>query len=176
MKNEKNQTQVINELQKQIEILKLRLIKLEKQRAQSPLNRHHLVRVKNDEELSDEYILKAMGYHDLSPEKAYRLYEQSDIDFILLDVSDKDYVPFREFPESRKIPLEELSSRTHELKNKNQNIFVISEKGVRSILACHILNAHGFYYLSNISGGHKFWPANQLSYDHDDFDEFLKEA
>ena len=63
--------------------------------------------------------------------------------------------------------------------NHSQSIFVISEKGVRSILACKILNRFGFYNLSNISGGHKFWPGHKVN-DHfdefDDFDEMLREA
>ena len=177
----------MNELEQQmrleIQLLKKSLIRLqarvknlEASSTKATLDRYHLLRVKNRDELSDQYITQAMGYLDLSPDKAYQTYNEQDKDFIILDVSAKDYVPYQNIKEAKKIPLEELAENIHHFKNKTQHILVISEKGVRSIHACRLLNEHGFFYLSNISGGYKFWPGFRLSYDHEDFDNFLKEA
>lgn len=125
------------------------------------IERSNLVRVKNGEELSDDFILKGRTYYDLSPEKAFELYSNPDIDFVLLDVSLKDYQNFEALPEAIKIPLEELAIRHNEIKNKNVSIFVMSENGVRSILACELLRRCGFHNINNISGGHKFWPGHR---------------
>lgn len=125
------------------------------------IERSNLVRVKNGEEVSDDFILKGRTYYDLSPEKAFELYNDPDKDFILLDVSAKDYHAFDALPEAIRIPLDELAIRQQEIKNKNVSIFVISENGVKSILACELLRRCGFYNINNISGGHKFWPGHK---------------
>lgn len=163
----------ILELKSIIKKLESRIFELESNSSRSSLDKIQLLRVKNNEELSDSYITSSLGYHELSPEKAYRLYNEQDKDFIVLDVSAENFSPFKEIPESVKIPLEDLKKRITELKNKHQSIFVISEKGVRSILACHILNQYGFFNLNHISGGHKFWPGYRLSYDDDNLYDLL---
>lgn len=122
------------------------------------IEKAHLLRIKNKEELSDEFILSNRSYYDLSPIKAYEIYSDKDKDFILLDVSKKDYQPYHELSETTKIPLEELAIRHNEIVNKNVSILVICENGVRSIMACELLNRCGFYNVNNISGGYKFWP------------------
>jgi rhodanese-related sulfurtransferase len=116
------------------------------------------MRVKNKEELSDDYLLKGLSYLDLSPEKAFELYNNVDNDFILLDVSRVVFQPFKDLPEAKKIPLEDLVMSTHLLQGRGKSIYIISECGVRSIMACKVLNNLGYYNLNNISGGYKFWP------------------
>lgn len=167
----------IKQLKKELLLLKKKVDGLNNQFQYKTLNeRFHLLRVKNNDELSDQYILNGMGYLDLNPDKAFRLYNEIDKDYILLDVSAETYTPFKELKEARKIPLEKLEDNLHLIANKNQSIMIISENGVSSILACKILNKFGFYNLNNISGGYKYWPGFRLSYDHHDFDDFLKEA
>lgn len=122
------------------------------------VERSHLLRIKNKEQVSDDFILRGLGYYDLSPENAYEIFEDKNRDFIFLDVSKKDYRAHDEIAEAIKIPLEELAIRHNEIVNKNVSILVISEKGVRSILACELLNRCGFFNVNNISGGYKFWP------------------
>lgn len=121
--------------------------------------RCNMVRVKNGENLSDDFIANSRTYNDLSPERAFEYYNESDNDFILLDVSSKKYVPAVEIAESTKIPLDELAIRHTELKNKLVPYLVISEDGVNSIIACEILYKLGFKNINNISGGYKFWPS-----------------
>jgi len=166
----------IKKLQASLSSLQERVERIELTSGRSIVDRYHLLRVKNKEELSDQYIIQGMGYLDLSPDKAFRVYGEQNKDFIILDVSSESYTPFKPLEEARKIPLESLEERVHELTNRAQSIFVISENGTKSILACKLLNQHGFFNLNNISGGYKFWPGFRLSYDHNEFDDFLKEA
>lgn len=142
----------VSELEKQIENLNDKLEHMQN------LEKIHMLRVKNGDEVSDDFIIKGSYYHDLSPEKAFEIYNQKDKDFILLDVSADEFQPIADFPEATKIPLEEIVYRTHELPNKATRILVISENGLRSIRACHLLHQLGYYNINNISGGYKYWP------------------
>jgi rhodanese-related sulfurtransferase len=148
-----------NVLTERVELLEKELISL-RDKYDDALERekHHLIRIKNGDQLPDDYILRGTNYIDLSPEKAFEFYNDNDKDFILLDVSKTDHSPAQDFQEVTKIPLEELEMRASSLTNKGACIFVICESGVRSILACHYLHSLGFYNLNNVSGGYKFWP------------------
>ncbi|MBC99143.1 MAG: hypothetical protein CME63_15485 [Halobacteriovoraceae bacterium] len=125
------------------------------------LQRNHLIRVKNGQDIDDSMILYGRPYNDLSPQRAFEIYNDPDMDFILIDVSHQGTVPSELLPGSIPLPLEELSARCHEIINKTTPILVISERGLRSIQACEILVKKGFFNLNNISGGHEFWPAKR---------------
>lgn len=127
------------------------------------VERNHLIRVKNHEEVSDEFINQGRKYQDLSPEKAWKLYCNKDFDFILLDVSAKDFSPIRNIPEALHIPWEELPERFFELTSRTTPILIMSEDGTTSILACEFLIKRGFFNCSNISGGYRYWKGFQLS-------------
>lgn len=117
-----------------------------------------LIRVKNGEKLPDDYLLNRRRYLDLTPSKAHSIYHSQDLDFVIIDVSHEAYQAEITFPEVIKMPLEDIHTRYLELPNRSTNILVISEDGTRSILACEKLNEFGFYNVSNVSGGYKFWP------------------
>jgi len=121
------------------------------------LQRNHLIRVKNNQEIDDSMILMGKPYNDLSPQKAFQIYNDNDMDFLLLDVSEATYPSDKRLPDSINIPLEELKSRYPEITSKTTPIMIISERGVRSIQACETLIKKGFFNLNNISGGHEFW-------------------
>lgn len=142
----------INELNQKVGDLSIELNR--KEIAQ----RNLLLRIKNREYISTDQILKGIPYSDLSPELAYKQYQNEDKDFIFLDVSEPSFKPFMEIPEARKIPYENLLMEAYLLSNKHTPILVISEQGVRSILACRLLVELGYVNVNNISGGHKFWP------------------
>lgn len=126
------------------------------------LNRNHLIRVKNNEKISDDMILMGRPYNDFAPEEAYKIYLQKDLDFIFLDVSESAYdAPAMEG--TVKIPLKELEARKAELYSKTTPILVISENGVASIMACELLVKMGYYNVNNVSGGHKFWPGHSIA-------------
>ena len=54
---------------------------------------------------------------DWSPQKAFQVYENNDLDFILLDVCDSEFKRTFDFKGSLKIPLEDLSHRYAEIQN-----------------------------------------------------------
>lgn len=125
------------------------------------LQRNHLVRVKNGEDIDDNMILMGRPYNDLSPQRAWSLYNNNNIDFIMLDVSKKsEYKNYSKIEESILIPLEELNVRFAEIPSKTIPILIISENGLRSIQACELLIKKGFFNINNVSGGHAFWPGH----------------
>lgn len=149
----------LNEVMDRLDELEKRMNRLEKESSDEfEIQKCQIMRLKNGDFVSDDYILNGRSYNDLSPEKSWELYNKKDLDFILLDVSQKSFHPLEELPEAINIPLEELNLRARELVNKATRIFVISENGTRSILACEMLNKHGYFNVNNISGGYKFWP------------------
>ena len=127
------------------------------------IERNHLVRVKNKEELSDDFILSGRAYHDLSPERAWRIYQNMNYDFMVLDVSAEDFDPDDRIPEALQIPLDQLEQRHSEISSKTTPLLVISEDGTASVLACNFLVKRGYYNCNNVSGGYKFWKGSLVS-------------
>ena len=127
------------------------------------IERDHLVRVKNKEELSDEFLSQGKSYQDLTPEKAWKFYQKEDFSFILVDVSNKDFRPLKRIPEALHIPWEEFRNRFIEIQSRTTPIFLICEDGTHSVLACEFLVKHGYFNCNNISGGYKHWKGFQFS-------------
>lgn len=127
------------------------------------LQRNHLIRVKNGDPIDDNMILMGRPYNDLNPQDAFNIYNNPDMDFLVLDVSAANYKSDNELQGSIKIPLEELDHRYAEIQNKTTPIMVISEDGLSSIKACELLVRRGYFNVNNISGGHQFWPGARLS-------------
>lgn len=123
------------------------------------LQRNHLIRVKNGEYIDDSNILMGCPYNDLSPQKALGIYNNPDLDYIILDVSKPDYQVPLKLDGAIRIPLEDLNTRYAEIQSKTTPILVFSEQGLRSIQACELLIKKGFFNLNNVSGGHRFWPS-----------------
>ncbi len=123
------------------------------------LQRNHLIRIKNGEFIDDSNILMGKPYNDLSPQRAFEIFQNPNLDFLVLDVSKADFTSRKNIEGSVKIPLEELSQRYPEISSKTTPILVFSEQGLRSIQACELLIKKGFFNLNNVSGGHRFWPS-----------------
>ncbi|NOT79655.1 MAG: rhodanese-like domain-containing protein [Bacteriovoracaceae bacterium] len=126
------------------------------------LQRNHLVRVKNGEEIDDSMILMGRPYNDISPQKAWSIYNNPNLDFFVIDVSAKNYKGPR-LAEAIQIPIEELHVRFTEIPSKTTPLLIISENGLRSIQACELLVKKGFFNINNISGGHEFWPGKDTT-------------
>ncbi|WP_127716614.1 rhodanese-like domain-containing protein [Halobacteriovorax sp. HLS] len=122
------------------------------------LQRNHLIRVKNGEYIDDSNILMGRPYNDLSPQKALEIYNNPDLDYIILDVSNESYQAPIKLDGCIKISLEDLNTRYAELQSKTTPILIFSEQGLRSIQACEMLIKKGFFNLNNVSGGYRFWP------------------
>ncbi|HLW56021.1 MAG TPA: rhodanese-like domain-containing protein [Bacteriovoracaceae bacterium] len=158
MKKARNLFEQLNIFEKKIFSLERKIANLENQleeRIQE--QRHQLLRVKNRQSLPDDFILSGKKYLDLPPEKAYKLYNDKDFDFILIDVSEEDFTPPVHFPEAIRMPWSRFSTEFLKIQSKTTPILVISEDGVRSVLACDFLAKRGFYNTNNISGGYKYW-------------------
>jgi hypothetical protein len=143
--------QEINRLEGRILEMETRIDKL------LEIERNHLIRIKNGEEIADDFIKGGHTYHDLSPEKAWKLYRNPDYNFILIDVSSPDFHSHSRLPEAIHIPWSEFPDRFHEIQSRTIPILIISEDGTTSVLACEYLVKHGFYNCNNISGGYKYW-------------------
>jgi rhodanese-related sulfurtransferase len=128
----------------------------------SAVQRNHLIRVKNQEELSDDFIRLGKSYQDLTPEKAWELYQNPDYNFILIDVSSSEHNPNQSIPEAVHMPWENFREASLSLQSNTTPIFVISEDGTKSILACEFLVGRGFYNCNNVSGGHLYWKGNKI--------------
>lgn len=149
--------------EKEIGRLEGRILELET-RIQKLLDieRNHLIRVKNGEEISDDFVQNGRTYMDLSPEKAWRLYRNPDFDFILIDVTSKDYEGQNRLPEAMHIPWEDFQERFIEIQSLTTPLLIISEDGTNSVLACEFLVKRGYYNCNNVSGGYKFWKGFRL--------------
>lgn len=151
-------TNIEEKLTHKIDTLESRILELELKLEQSlNLQRSHLIRVKNHEEISDDSILSGKMYQDLAPEKAKRLYQNPDFNFLLIDVSARDFKAPHNLPEAIKMPWEDFALHSLKIQSRSLPILIISEDGTNSILACHFLVKRGFYNCNNISGGYKFW-------------------
>ncbi len=128
------------------------------------LQRNHLVRVKNGEEVDDNMILMGRPYNDISPQKAWSIYNNPNIDFIVLDVTSKSFKGDH-LEEALRVPLEELHIRFVEIPSKTIPLLIISENGLRSIQACEILVKKGFFNINNVSGGYEYWPGKNEAND-----------
>jgi rhodanese-related sulfurtransferase len=146
----------ISQLENMIETMEIRFNKV------IDITRSQLIRIKNHEEIANDTIYYGLSYNDLSPARAWRFYNNKDIDFIILDVSKNDFQEAFHFSEALKIPLEDLHEKCGEYLNKKTPILVICENGCRSTLACELLSALGYYNLNNVSGGHQYWPGKVL--------------
>lgn len=153
--------QTLNLIQNKINNIEKNLLRMEEKFDLSlSIQRNHLIRIKNNEEISDDMILLGRPYNDLTPQNAFRIFQNPDLDFILLDVSAKDFKVPGEIAGSVRLPLEEISEKYSSSLNKTTPIMVLSEDGLRSILACEFLIKKGHYNVNNISGGHLFWPGH----------------
>lgn len=122
------------------------------------IQRNHLIRIKHGEPLDDSMILMGKPYNDFTPQAAHEIFQNKDMDYILLDVTHKEYTPIKRLEGAIHIPLEELNQRYTELQNRTIPILIISEVGLRSIKACELLVRKGYFNVNNVSGGYKFWP------------------
>lgn len=158
MSRAKNLFEQLNIFESQIQSLEKKIAYLEnKLETKVQEQRHQLLRVKNHQPLPDDFILSGKRYLDLSPDKAYEMYQDKEFDFILIDVSAEDFAPPVTLPEAIKIPWSQFRERFMEIQSKSTPILIISEDGVNSVLACDFLARRGFYNTNNISGGYKFW-------------------
>jgi rhodanese-related sulfurtransferase len=149
--------------EEEIESLEARIIHLEKKLDLAlKVERNHLMRIKNNEDISDDFIFSGRKFLDLSPEKAFKIYQNKDFDFIIIDVSSDDFPKERRLKGAMHIPWEDFQERFLEINNQMTPLLIISEDGTNSVLACEFLVKHGFFNCNNVSGGYKFWVGSRM--------------
>ncbi|HXH31444.1 MAG TPA: rhodanese-like domain-containing protein [Bacteriovoracaceae bacterium] len=163
MKRNNNFFEKFSAYEQELERMEHRILELE-HRIQEliQIERNHLVRVKNKEEVPDDFILQGKPYNDLTPDRAWKIYQDFDITFILIDVTAADYKLHPRIPEAIHIPWEDFQARYLEIQSQSTPILIISEDGANSVLACEFLVKKGFYNCNNVSGGYKFWRGYRL--------------
>lgn len=77
---------------------------------------------------------------------------------ILLDVRTEKEFESGSIPNAINIPLDSIRDRMKEL-DKNKNIYIFCQAGMRGYLAQRILKQHDFDKLQNLSGGYQLWNA-----------------
>jgi rhodanese-related sulfurtransferase len=78
--------------------------------------------------------------------------------FIYLDVRQEYEYNIAHIKDSILIPLDQLEVRIDELDSfKNSDIVVYCKAGVRSMIACHILESNGFECILNLADGMCGW-------------------
>jgi rhodanese-related sulfurtransferase len=161
---ENNIYSVINRLVARVASLEARVMRMEERHARElAIQREHLVRIKNSEDLPDHHIRSGAAYRDLDPQAAWKLFQRADRDHVLVDVSSQGFEPRGKRPaECLRIPLEQLEARRDELPAGGVPLMIISEEGLRSVLACEFLVRHGHYSCENVSGGWQHWPGHAL--------------
>ncbi len=123
------------------------------------LQRNHLIRIKNGHDIDDSVILFGKPYNDITPHRAFEIYNDNNMDFFILDVTNINFDSAKRLKSAIHIPLEDLRSRVAEIQSKTTPILIISERGLRSIQACELMVQKGFFNINNISGGYEFWPS-----------------
>jgi len=163
-KLQNNAFYLINSLTGRVASLEAQIFQLRREMDKNfAIQRQHMIRLKNQQEIPDDFLRRGRPYLDLTPEQAWRQYQDPEFDFIFLDVSHREFTPeVARAKTTRHIPLEELADRWHELPQSSTPILVISEDGLRSILACDFFVAKGYYNCSNVSGGWRYWPGARL--------------
>jgi hypothetical protein len=151
---------------KHLHSLEIRISKLEKelkrQREESEkqlsITRSQIVLAKQGVPIMDYAVMKGYSYTDLSPVNALEIYENPNLIYTVLDVSKEGFVGTRGFDCYLKVPFEKLEEKVEEIKKCKGMVLIISEEGLRSILACEKLTNLGVYNCFNISGGYKYLP------------------
>lgn len=153
----------LDKFEREINRLEGRILELEtRMHKMLDIERNHLIRIKNGEEISDDFVQNGRAYLDLSPEKAWKLYRNPDFDFILVDVTAKDFGAQNRLPEALHIPWDQFQERFIEIHSHTTPLMIISEDGTNSVLACEFLVKRGFYNCNNVSGGYKYWKGFRL--------------
>jgi len=89
-------------------------------------------------------------------------------DYLIVDVRNPDELEEQgNVPTAINLPLPELRDRFQEL-DKNKEIIIYCQKGMRGYLAFLILSQHGFESVQNMSGGFSLW--NELEHDVEQFE------
>lgn len=100
------------------------------------------------------FFLPTKGVTDLTVEQAKEKINQKNIQCI--DVRTPEEFRMKNRPQFKNIPLYELESKVHTL-DKEKDVVVICQSGMRSKRAAKLLKKYGFKNIYNVKGGMNAW-------------------
>ncbi len=130
--------------------------------------------VTNDNDQQDDNRLKLSNpYTNITAEEAYNMIYNKTLypDLLALDVRGQSEYDSGHICNATLIPHTQLESRISELEPfKDTEIVVYCGSGVRSVIACEILDSHDFTKVFNMLGGMSAWNSEGYEVCIDDFD------
>ncbi len=106
--------------------------------------------------------LRAAGVRNVGVAETVRLIEEQKA--VVVDVREKGEYRAGRIPNSRHIPLGQISRRVKDLeKVKGRPIIVSCRSGRRSAVASIVLSKHGFSNVYNLKGGVTAWSRAKMS-------------
>lgn len=101
-----------------------------------------------------KFFLPLKGISNITAKEAKDKFKEKDVQFI--DVRTPAEYKGNHQKEFKNIPLSNLAGRTNEL-DKNKEVVVICQSGMRSAKAAKILKKQGFEKVTNVKGGMTAW-------------------
>lgn len=95
-----------------------------------------------------------------------QFHDQSDSEYLLLDVREVEEFAVGRIPGAINIPLSELEARLAEVE-KDKPIVLVCRTGGRSAMAAQFMAFHGYKDLFNVNGGTLGWAQRKLPLDKD---------
>lgn len=99
-------------------------------------------------------FLPTRGVNHISPQQAKEKLREKDVQFI--DVRTPGEYRHNHVHGFKNIPLFDLANNVNKL-DKDKEIVVICQSGMRSKRACKLLKKHGFSKIYNVRGGVNAW-------------------
>lgn len=99
-------------------------------------------------------FIPVKGITHSSPQEAKKMFRNKNIQFI--DVRTPGEYKSNHHKPFKNIPLSELVNRLKEL-DKEKEVVVICQSGMRSVKASKMLKKHGFSKITNVRGGMSSW-------------------
>src|SRR5690625_2559769 len=104
--------------------------------------------------LAVKFFLPAKGVANIKAQEAKDKFKEKDVQFI--DVRTPGEYKKNHHKQFKNIPLNNLAGRTDEL-DKDKEVVIICQSGMRSARAAKMLKKQGFEKVSNVKGGMGAW-------------------
>lgn len=99
-------------------------------------------------------FLPVRGVKNISPQQAKNKLRDKDVQFV--DVRTPGEYRMNHVPGFKNIPLNDLPNKLNRL-DKDKDVVVICQSGMRSMRACKLLKKQGFAKIYNVRGGMNAW-------------------
>ncbi len=125
---------------------------------QIKLLRSHLIQVKRGQPLRDTTILNGLVYEEISAKEAYIRWQHDSGEILLIDVSSVNQsslsIKDNHFLHLR---FDQIEKSALKIPSQYTTLFIISEDGIESILACQYLAKFCPQQITHVAGGLTYW-------------------